>query len=160
MKIFSVAMMSAAVVTGLAGAGVAYEIATAGQDGAAASVTDTSPVDDATAVDVVRPKKRWAPCVPPAALEGRECVTDVVRTVILPAPATRRGDISGLDDDGDDTARDDADDAFDDHGEDSDDREDHADSDDDDSEDHADSDDDSEDHADDDLDDSHDSDED
>lgn len=162
MKIFSVAMMSAAVVTGLTGAGVAYEIASTGQDGANASVTDTSPADDTTTADVVKPRKRWAPCEPPTVLEGRECVIDVVRTAILPAPAARVGGTTGFDDDGDDAVGDDADDVFESHGDDTDDGEDHADSDDDDSEEHAD--DDGEDHADEDgengEDDSHDGDDD
>lgn len=138
MKIYSIAMMSAAVVTGLAGAGVAYEIASAGQDDADTAVTDALPVDDTATAGVVKPRKRWAPCEPPAVLEGRTCVTDEVRTVVLPAPWAQDGAVAPRDGDGDGAGRDEADRAFDDR---DDDREDQVESHDDDGpgDDHSDS---------------------
>lgn len=117
MKLMSLAAMSAAVVTGLAGAGVAYEIASAGGPAPSTSATGTA--------DVTKPAKRWAPCERPAVLEKGACVTDVVRTVVLSATGARLGTVSGrsssddgpfhdaFDDHGDDDFDDD--DAFDDH---------------------------------------------
>lgn len=111
MKMFSVAVMSAAVLTGLAGAGVAYEIASAGD-----STTTTTSVTPTTPTDAAKPRKHWAPCKPPAVREGKACVTDVVRTVVLPPAGGQVGvAFSGRSDDGP------LHDAFDDHGDDFDD---------------------------------------
>src|SRR5688500_10351124 len=107
MKMFSVAVMSAAVLTGLAGAGVAYEIASAGDSTTVTAVTPTTPADAA------KPRKRWAPCTPPAVREGKACVTDVVRTVVLPAAGAQVGVAFSRRSDGDDGP---LHDAFDDHG--------------------------------------------
>jgi len=110
MKMFSVAVMSAAVLTGLAGAGVAYEIASTGDSGTATSTTPTTPTEAAA-----KPGKRFAPCEPPAVREGKACVTDVVRTVVLPAASARVGAVAGRAGSGNDGP---LHDAFDDHGDD------------------------------------------
>jgi hypothetical protein len=109
MNLLSVAAMSAAVVTGLAGAGVAYEIASGGDPapGTSTSLTGTA--------DVTKPAKRFAPCKPPAVREGRACVTDVVRTVVLASTGARLATVAGRPSSGDDGL---FHDAFDDHGDD------------------------------------------
>jgi hypothetical protein len=87
MNLFSVVAMSAAVITGLAGAGVAYELAAGGGSPANTSVTDTSNAQAGKAA--ARP--RFAPCEPPAVLEKGTCVTDVVRTVVQTGAHLGRG---------------------------------------------------------------------
>lgn len=116
--------MSAAVITGLAGAGVAYEIAAGGDSSTTTSVADTSTATTGRAgEDAV--KSRFAPCKKPAVLEKGACVTDVVRTVVLSGArlgvsARQSGADDGpshdaFDDHGDDGP---LHDAFDDHGDD------------------------------------------
>ena len=91
MKTFNLVAAGAALVAGLAGGTTTYLVA--------AQPASESPAPDAvrtTAVTVPavapaprtqKPIVRLAPCKPPAVREGKACVTDVVETVVLPAPA-------------------------------------------------------------------------
>ena len=149
MKIISIAIAAASVVTGLAGAGVAYELVTVESPeippaAAAPAVPDSEP-------GKVERRVRWKPCEPPAVREGRACVTEEVQVVEVGggtasgqlAVARRDDDGSGRDDF---DVRDDRDDDFDD------DRDDDFD---DDSDDHGDDDSDDSGHDDDEFDDDH-----
>jgi hypothetical protein len=89
MKPISVGILSAAAVAGLAGSTVAYAWASSGVDTPAA-VSSTRPAGQSHPhAQPVRQGThfRWAPCVAPAHLENGVCVTDVVHTVVVPAPA-------------------------------------------------------------------------
>ncbi|GAA2146835.1 hypothetical protein GCM10009844_23440 [Nocardioides koreensis] len=87
MKRLSAGILSAAALAGLAGSTVAYGW---GSSGAGSPAPVSSPRStERPHAQVVRPGSafRWAPCRPPAHLEHGVCVTDVVRTVVVPAPA-------------------------------------------------------------------------
>lgn len=87
MKRLSVGILSAAALAGLAGSTVAYGW---GSSDAGTPAPVSSPrSSEGQHAQVVRPAThfRWAPCVAPAHLEHGVCVTDVVRTVVVPAPA-------------------------------------------------------------------------
>ena len=87
MKRLSVGILSAAALAGLAGSTVAYGWGSSSA-GTTAAVSSSRSAERPHA-QVVRPGThfRWAPCVAPAHLEHGVCVTDVVRTVVVPAPA-------------------------------------------------------------------------
>jgi hypothetical protein len=119
MKTGSLVVLGAAVLVGLGGAGIAYDLATLepATEPAVSSTTNST----ATA-----PRVRWKPCEPPAVLEGRSCVTALVQVVPLSqsiessnvpaapgaaeaAPARQPND-SGREDDGKRSGHDDLDD--------------------------------------------------
>lgn len=79
MKLRSVAIVSSGLLIGVVGAGVAYELSAV--DPGTATSSPAFPAADATG----KPRVRWAPCKPPAVREGRACVTEVARTVTVPA---------------------------------------------------------------------------
>lgn len=82
MRFLTVAVLSAAVAAGTGGAVVAYDLATATVQSADPTTASSQPVDH----NVGRvARARFAPCTPPAKLERGTCVTDEVRTVVLPA---------------------------------------------------------------------------
>jgi len=85
MKVFSVLLGALALVAGLAGGMRAYS-ASAGPTSGPVTVAKAPSYPPA---QVVRPGVvvRWAPCKAPAVRQGRACVTRVVHTVVLPAPA-------------------------------------------------------------------------
>lgn len=87
MKILSALLLALALVAGVTGSAMAYRHASA----PTALVAAPAPKAGAhrPAAQVVRPGTRfkWAPCPAGSRLEGRACVTDVVRTVVIPAPA-------------------------------------------------------------------------
>lgn len=87
MKIVSVLLSAAVVAVGLFAGVVAYQAASAtpgaGQSGATAA--PASPA--AQRQHRQRPVVRWGPCKPPAKLQGRVCVTEEVRTVVVAPPA-------------------------------------------------------------------------
>jgi hypothetical protein len=60
---------------------------------------------EAVSASAPTPKPRtivqWEPCKPPSRLENDTCVTDVVRTVVRPAPAAEPADIPDYSDDDD-----------------------------------------------------------
>ena len=88
MNRLSAGILSAAALAGLGGSTVAYAWASAGND--APAVARPAVQDRARPAAQHAPRKapvRWAPCVPPARLEQGVCVTDVVHTVVVPAPA-------------------------------------------------------------------------
>jgi hypothetical protein len=127
MKIVSIGIAAASLLTGLAGAGVAYELTTV--DSAQSAVSTPAPESPAASPGAKAERRvRWKPCRPPAVREGRACVTEEVRLVEIGggtasgqvAVARRDDDGSDRDDFGD---RDDRDNDFDDddHGEDHDD---------------------------------------
>ena len=84
MKLIPSAVMSVAVLAGLAGSAVAYQAASAPPDGRAPQqVVQVTPAEAAAAP--AKERVRFAPCKRSAHLEKGVCVTDVVRTVVLPA---------------------------------------------------------------------------
>ena len=88
MNRLSAGILSAAALAGLGGSTVAYAWASAGND--APAVTRPAAQDKARPSTQHAPRKapvKWAPCVAPAHLEQGVCVTDVVHTVVVPAPA-------------------------------------------------------------------------
>jgi hypothetical protein len=121
MKNFSIGIASAFLAVGLAGSVAAYRTAAGvGPEEPGRTAASTA----APAAQVVQPgtRFRWAPCPPPSHLEDGVCVTEVVRTVVVPPPAASqpgpaaarldgddegddRGDDSGGYDDGDDDTR-------------------------------------------------------
>lgn len=158
-----VATLTASIALGAAGSVAVYRMV-AGPSVTTPALAQPSAEEaqePAPAAAKVKPKVKWAPCQPPAVLEKGVCVTDVVKTVVLPAaasapvagaPAARSGErarsASGNDDrrDRDDDREDRNDDRNDDR---DDEREDHEDEDHED-EDHEDEDHEDEDHEDDD----------
>lgn len=84
MKLSSALLGAAALVIGLGGGSVAYQLATTA--GAPASSGTSVTTDQAQVAARVQPGTRfgWAPCKPPAVQRGKACVTDVVRTVTVP----------------------------------------------------------------------------
>ncbi|MCW2765171.1 MAG: hypothetical protein JWO11_1130 [Nocardioides sp.] len=93
MKLITVGLMSAALAAGSGASALTYQLASS-VAAPATSVAQrapvlTSSVEPVAAVQAVRPGTtfRWAPCRAPAQLERGVCVTDVVRTVVVSAPA-------------------------------------------------------------------------
>jgi len=85
MNLKSVIVMLAAVIAGTFGGAMTYQVAVpAGnaQPGNTESIVLKSPGDKQRARQQQR-RVRFAPCKPPAKLEGKRCVTDVVRTVVV-----------------------------------------------------------------------------
>ena len=83
MRILAVAVLSAAVAAGTGGAVVAYDLATPSAQSAEQA---TTPIPSANQNPRRATRPRFAPCTPPAKLERGTCVTDKVRTMVLPAP--------------------------------------------------------------------------
>ena len=86
----STAVLSLVTLAAGAGGGwAAYELAAGDGEptGASGTTGTTAVVDEAPATVVPGTRLRWAPCRPPAELQGNTCVTSVVRTVVLPGPA-------------------------------------------------------------------------
>lgn len=76
---------------GLVGAVTAYRLALGDPDDERHRQTGVPSVAPAAATDTptpAAPRTRWAPCEPPAELEDGVCVTEVVRTVVVPAPSS------------------------------------------------------------------------
>ena len=86
MKTIPALVLAAVLAVGLLGGLVAYQVASGptGPDPSAAAATTTTPA--AVRTHRPRPKVRWAPCKPPALRQGKACVTEEVRTVVVPAP--------------------------------------------------------------------------
>lgn len=87
MKSMSILVSSAVVAVGLLGGTLAYQASSApvGQDSSVSAAPAPTP---AVARHHRKPVvTRWAPCKPPATRVGKVCVTDEVRTVVVPAPA-------------------------------------------------------------------------
>lgn len=84
MKILTAGVLSAILVAGIAGAFAGYRSQTnqelASQRPAAVAAAPVS-----KAAHHQRPRVRWAPCPKGSRLHGRACVTDVVKTVVVPA---------------------------------------------------------------------------
>lgn len=89
MKFISVCIMVTTLAAGLVGSAFAYQLASA--DNAGKSPTSVSAASPRAGAQVVRPGTRfkWAPCLPNSRLEKGVCVTDVVRTVVIPGPVVR-----------------------------------------------------------------------
>lgn len=85
MNLTSLGILCASVVVGLGGAGAAYQFTAVDTEEPAAAPAPAATPAQASPQQATR--ARWAPCTPPAVLEGNECVTDVVRTVTVPAEA-------------------------------------------------------------------------
>jgi hypothetical protein len=75
MNLISAGITSAILAAGVVGSVAAYR-------NQAAPASEVVPVRPAAQRTVVQ----WAPCQPPSRLENGVCVTDVVRTVVRPAP--------------------------------------------------------------------------
>lgn len=88
MRTHSVGIVSVSLAIGLAGSAAAYRAASVDTpDARPRAAAVTAPRPEAPA-QVVRPgsRFRWAPCAAGAHLENGVCVTEVVRTVVVPAP--------------------------------------------------------------------------
>lgn len=85
MKPLSAGILSAAALAGLAGSTVAYAWSSGADSPPTVSPQRSVEHPHAPVVRSGAPT-RWAPCVAPAHLEHGVCVTDVVRTVVVPAP--------------------------------------------------------------------------
>jgi hypothetical protein len=88
MKTLTMILLSAAVLAvGLFAGTVAYQASSAAPDSGstAAAAAPATPVVHRQ--HRAKPKVRWAPCKPPAKLQGKACVTEEVRTVVVSAPA-------------------------------------------------------------------------
>jgi len=140
MKTTSALIAVAAAAAGTVGAAWAYDEAAPPVGNPTVSSVDTT----VTKPVAQRPRLVWAPCRPPAELRQGECVTDVVHTVLLPAPPApstpapplQPTPVTEQDDNAPDQARDDrADDDHQDDDHEDDDREDEAGEDDEDHED-------------------------
>ncbi len=88
MKTLPALVLAAVVAAGLMGGVAAYRVASepapaAPAASAAVPTASTAPAARAHRRTVVR----WAPCKPPAVRQGKACVTEEVRTVVVPAPA-------------------------------------------------------------------------
>lgn len=86
------ALLTATVLAvGLGGGAAAYRMASVPAEttrAAAVTVPRAEPAPAATPAPIRKATRfRWAPCKPPAVRQGRACVTEVVRTVVLAAPA-------------------------------------------------------------------------
>lgn len=88
------AVLTAAIALGVLGAVAAYRTALGDAPNVPVVPTaDAIPSASASAAQEATPpaarrKVRWEPCVPPAVLEGKTCVTEVVRIVALePSPS-------------------------------------------------------------------------
>ncbi|WP_296602470.1 hypothetical protein [Nocardioides sp.] len=89
MKTIPALVLAAVVSIGLLGGVAAYQLAS-GPAGPSPSpsAAAVAPVEAAAPrTHSPRPKVRWAPCKPPAVRHGKACVTEQVRTVVVPAPA-------------------------------------------------------------------------
>lgn len=89
MKIANLIAAGVAMTAGLAGGTATYLVA-AQPSPSSVPPARTAPVTVPAAADTVKPQKpivKLAPCKPPAVREGKACVTEVVETVVLPAPA-------------------------------------------------------------------------
>lgn len=89
MKPFSTGLVTAALVVGLAGSVTAYRSAADGE-----AATTLVPSASTAPAPPSRPAReagvRWAPCTPPAELVRGVCVTEVVRTVVVPPSPSQR----------------------------------------------------------------------
>ena len=95
MKTITVLLLSAAVVAvGLFAGTLAYQAASASPDPAPATSSAAPATPAAHRQHRVKPVVRWAPCKPPAKLQGKACVTEEVRTVVVAAPAPAPAPVS------------------------------------------------------------------
>ncbi|MBS2938440.1 hypothetical protein KDN32_11865 [Nocardioides sp. J2M5] len=106
MKILTAGVVSALLAAGTAGSVAAYR-SQAGVDVVTRPAAQETPGAPATTDAQPRQRVRWAPCPAGSVLERGTCVTDVVRTVVLPstpqpAPASPAGAVRGSDDGADD----------------------------------------------------------
>ncbi len=86
MKTIPALVLAAILGVGLLAGVTTYQLAS-GTDGTGAPAA--SPSAEATPVARThRPRVRWAPCKPPSVRRGKACVTEEVRTVVVPAPAS------------------------------------------------------------------------
>lgn len=106
MKTLTAGVVSALLAAGTAGSVAAYR-SQAGVDVVTRPAAQETPEAPVTAHGQPRQRMRWAPCPAGSVLERGTCVTDVVRTVVLPstpqpAPASPAGAVRGSDDGADD----------------------------------------------------------
>lgn len=95
MNRLSVGILSAAAFAGLVGSTTAYARSSAGTD-TPVQVSPSGSASQEGSTQAARPDRpRWAPCVKPAHLKHGVCVTHVVRTVVVPDPATPSAAASG-----------------------------------------------------------------
>lgn len=90
MKLANMIAAGAALAAGLVGGTATYLVAAQPEPASEAPATQTTEVSATSTDPVVAPSKpivKLARCKPPAVREGKKCVTEVVETVVLPAPA-------------------------------------------------------------------------
>lgn len=113
MKLITAGLTSAILATGLVGSVAAYR----SQVGEIESVErpTAAPSSASAGAEQPRTKVRWAPCHDGSRLEKGACVTDVIRSVVIPTPAqppapsnaSRTSVRTGIDRNEDDSDRDD-----------------------------------------------------
>jgi hypothetical protein len=93
MNIKSGLVLLIAIVAGVLGGTAAYQVAAPTSSSAEPAARDSIVIKKG---DRARENGRGlAPCKRPATLEGGRCVTDVVKTVVVPAPAAQSSGSSG-----------------------------------------------------------------
>ena len=97
MNLKSVFIVLVALVAGIVGGALAYQVAVPAGN-AAPPATKSIVLKSPDAAKQARRPTRFAPCKPPAKLEARRCVTDVVRTVVVagstPASSSSSGSVA------------------------------------------------------------------
>ncbi len=89
MKTLTAGVTSAMLAVGIAGSVAAYRTQAATGDVTRPAAQETSQdASPATTPRGGKPEVEWAPCAEGSILEKGACVTDVVHTVVLPAPAS------------------------------------------------------------------------
>jgi hypothetical protein len=86
MNLKSVFIVLVALVAGIVGGALAYQVAVPAGN-AAPPATKSIVLKSPDGAKQAQRAARFAPCKAPAKLEGRRCVTDVVRTVVVPGSA-------------------------------------------------------------------------
>lgn len=90
MKTLPALVIAAVVAVGLLAGVTTYQVASGSAGPGSPAASPTEPAVTAPAARTQqkpRTRVRWAPCKPPAVRQGKVCVTEEVRTVVVPAPA-------------------------------------------------------------------------
>jgi len=87
MKTIPALVIAAVVAVGLLAGVTTYQLASGPADAGSEAVSPAVVTTPTARTDQPRTRVRWAPCEPPAVRHGKACVTEEVRTVVVPAPA-------------------------------------------------------------------------
>lgn len=87
MRTIPALVLAAVLGVGLLAGVTTYQLASGPDSGGAPAASPAVGATPAARIDQPRDRVRWAPCKPPAVRRGKACVTEEVRTVVVPAPA-------------------------------------------------------------------------